>query len=329
MSFGGFHFGGDPSKLYIDEPTQGALAERPLIATLLANDEYMKTYHGYLEQVATEYLSGDYLRVETLRLFELISEYVRTDPTAFYTYDQFVKSISGTIVGGAMGDENQAEAKPQQQGANNVSDRVSERQGFRMGGAQGFGMNVPGILEFAAEMSESIQKQLSGGLPSTNNGNGMGGNMGMRDRMPNPGGGQRPDQQRDVNFERPDLGGGGRQPGGMLPEGLDRAAMDAFRQEIVQTGGLTDELREKARELGIPDNMIAMLAGGPDGRMPGGMRAERGLGGMRPNNPNGRDAQQNQPIDKTTLTILLVSGVAITAGIIMVSFFKRRRYEKA
>ena len=296
MSFGGFSFGGDASNVYIDEPTQGALADRPLIAKLFENEEYLQTYHGYLEQVATKYLSGGYLEAETARLFELISDYVRTDPTAFYTYKQFEQSISGTITGDAMGDENQAEAAP-------------ERQGFQMGG---LGKNVPGVLELAATMSESIQKQLSGQLPSTNNGNGMGGG----DRSP---GQQRP----GGNAKRSAVEGGGRPPGGMMPPGdVDMEAMEALGQEIMQAGGVTDELREKAGELGIPDNMLEMMARDRDQKGPGGMPFAEGAGGDR---PMGMGAQQHSPTDKDTLIILLASGVVIAIGIILVLLFKRRR----
>lgn len=260
MSFGGFSFGGNASSVYIDEPTQGALAERPLIAKLLGNEEYLKTYHGYLEQIATQFLSGGYLEGETAKLFELISPYVRTDPTAFYTYEQFEQSISTTISGGAMGDENEVGAVSNQQRANNEPGR----QGFRMGGVQGFGGNVPGILELASAMSESIQKQLSGELPSTNDG--MGGGMSMGGgRMPNFAGGQPPDRD-----------GGMMMPGEMPPGGMRRE--------------------------------------NPGGNIP----FEMGL--MGPGQP--------QLIDKTAFTFLLASGVAIIVGIIIVLFFKRRRYVK-
>ncbi|MDO9534434.1 MAG: CotH kinase family protein [Bacillota bacterium] len=323
MSFGGFSFGGDATSVYIDEPTQGALAERPLIASLFANEEYLETYHGYLEEIATEFLSSSYLEDETARLFELISPYVRTDPTAFYTYEQFERSISGTIAGGAMGDENQAEVVPNIPEANNVSGN----QGFRMGGVQGFGGNVPGILELAAAMSELIQNQLSGELPSRNNGSGMGGMGGGGVR--NIDGGRIPPQQRPgENTERPAWDGGGRQPGGMvIPEGLDIAAMETLRQEILQAGGLNDELREKAGELGIPENIAEMMAGFPDG---GGMSRGIWPGGDPGGNPRfGMGTGQPQAIDKAALTLLLVSGAAIIAGIIMLFFFKRRKYIKA
>ncbi len=326
MSFGGFSFGGDAANMFIDEPTQGSLADRPLIDKLFENEDYLETYHGYLEQISMKYLSGGYLEAETARLFELISGYVRTDPTAFYTFEQFERSLSGTIAGGAMGDENQAEAAPDRQESNNGTGR----QGFQIGGVRGFGNNVPGILELAATMSESIQKQLSGELPSANDGSGsMGGIRMGGGRMPNADGGQPPEQQSpDGNAERPAFEGGGRQPGGMmLPEGLDMTAIQAFMQEVMQAGELTDELREKARELGIPDDMIEMMAGGGGGMMPGGMRPQEGAGGIR---PMGMDSRQNQPSDKASFAGLpVLSGVLISAGIIIAWFFKRRRYTKS
>lgn len=338
MSFGGFSFGNDASRVYIDEPTQGALTDRPLIAKLFENEEYLQIYHGYLEQVATRYLSGGYLEAETARLFGLVSEYVGTDPTAFYTYEQFVRSITGTITGGAMGDENQAAAVSPPREADNGSGR----QGFQMGGVRGFGGNVPGILELAAAMSESILKQLSGELPSTNNGNGMG--MG-RSGMPNFDGGQPREWRRaDENIERPAVDGGGRPPGGMMPPDgveagdrqpggvmppsgdIDVAAMEALVQEIMRAGGLTDELREKAGELGIPDNMLEMMARVRDQVVPGGMLPAEGADGNR---PMAIGIQRHPPTGKNTLIVLLVSGVVIAAGIILVLLFKRRRLTKA
>ncbi len=359
MSFGGFSFGGDAASIYIDEPTQGLLDARPLIAELLSNEEYLETYHGYLEEIAVKYLSGGYLEAETARCKTLISDYVKTDPTAFYTYEQFEKSISGTIEGGAMGEENQEENQEETadypQDANQDTNNDNEHQGYRMGGFRGFGGNVSGILELAEAMSASIQKQLSGELASTNDGNGMGGGMG-RGGERNLEGDRFPARQRpDGNGERPARDEGVRQPGGvaqpeetegafeppqgmMLPEGIDMAALEEFRQEVLAAGGLTDGLREKAVELGIPENMLEMQAAGALNGPAGG---EGGRGGMMPGNiPQGEEAggnhpmgmgmrsSQNHPIDKTSLTYFLVSGAVITAGIIMALFFKRRRYMK-
>lgn len=327
MSFGGFSFGGDTSGLYIDEPTQGALADRPLVARLLANEKHLQAYHGYLEQIATKYLSGGYLEVETDRLYELISEYVRTDPTAFFTYEQFEQGISGTDTGGAVEDSETVGVTAGRQEKEN-EDPV--RNGLPMNGAGSFGNNVPGILQLAAGVFDSIQKQLSGEIPSTNNGNGM--RLGRGAPMGEMSGNNAPEalgQRRPGgNVNQRDQEGGERQPGGPLPPGGgDMEALEALGLEIRQAGELTEELRKKAEELGIPNDMLEMMARSQDQMMFGGMRPPEGAGGNR---PMGTGGQQQSPIDKNALTrLLVVSGALITAGITIALLFKRRRYYRA
>jgi uncharacterized membrane protein len=73
-------------------------------------------------------------------------------------------------------------------------------------------------------------------------------------------------------------------------------------------------LRDKARELGIPENMIEMMTAGQ-----GGVRAE----GMRPgmagdNIAFGMNPMQFQP----NIYTLLVSGVVIISVIIMITFLR-------
>ena len=317
MSFGGFGSGGDTSRLYIDEPTQGALADRPLIARLLADEEYRQTYHGYLEQVVTRYLSGDYLEKETARLFELIGEYVRTDPTAFYTYEQFERGVFGAA--GRAEDESRADAAPGRQ------EQAAEPQGrgFPNAGGWNSGGNVPGILEFAATVSESIQKQLSGELLSTNNGDGMGTGKGMPGGMPGFGGADGA-RQFGGNAAPPEGQGMERRSGGMMmPQSVDMEAVESLRQEISRAGGLTDELRAKAVELDIPEQMLEMMARGRGRTEPGGVPPEEGNGGNRP----GGVRQPRQ--DTATLTgTLAPSGVVIMTGITVVLFFKRRKFKK-
>lgn len=299
MSFGGFSFGGDASSLYIDEPTQGAIADRPLIAKLLANDKYLQTYHDYLEQVATHYLSSGYLEAETERLYKLISEYVKTDPTAFFTYEQFEQGISGTDSGDAVEDQ---EAKGNE------------------GRARNLGHNVPGILKLAADVSESIQKQLDGEIPSTNNGNGMGMGKGMpMGSMPNNDAAEPPGQPRP-GYNLRGQENGARQPGRMppLPQSADMEAMEALGQEIRQAGELTDELRKKAEELGIPNDMLEMMARGQNQAMFDGMPPREGAGG---NHPMGEG--------KNAITMLVaVPGLFIMAGIAAALLFKRRGCNK-
>ncbi|MBY0013895.1 CotH kinase family protein, partial [Paenibacillus typhae] len=89
MAFGGL--GG--SDVLIDEPTQGALAERPLIAKLLANDEYKAKYHAIIRQMIDGYLQDDTFQARMDELDQMISSYVKADPSAFYTFEQYESGI--------------------------------------------------------------------------------------------------------------------------------------------------------------------------------------------------------------------------------------------
>jgi len=89
MAFGGF--GG--SGILIDEPTQGALAERPLIAKLLEVDEYKERYHTILKQMLDGYMQQDAFNTRVAQLKELISKDVKQDPRPFYSYEEYEQSI--------------------------------------------------------------------------------------------------------------------------------------------------------------------------------------------------------------------------------------------
>lgn len=89
MAFGGL--GG--SSILIDEPTQGALAERPLIAKLLAIDEYKERYHAILSEMLEGYMQQETFNERVAQLQDLISEHVKQDPRPFYSYEEYEQSI--------------------------------------------------------------------------------------------------------------------------------------------------------------------------------------------------------------------------------------------
>ncbi|WP_409344559.1 CotH kinase family protein [Paenibacillus sp. MBLB4367] len=89
MAFGGF--GG--SQIYIDEPTQGAVTERPLIAKLLAVDKYKEKYHDIIRSALQGYLAPDAFTARAQEIADMISASVKQDPRPFYTYDQFRSGI--------------------------------------------------------------------------------------------------------------------------------------------------------------------------------------------------------------------------------------------
>ncbi|MEK4064364.1 MULTISPECIES: CotH kinase family protein [Paenibacillus] len=90
MAFGGM--GG--SDVLIDEPTQGALAERPLVAKLLANEDYKTKYHEMIREMLDGYLQNDTFKARIQKLDTMISSYVKADPSAFYTFEQYESGIT-------------------------------------------------------------------------------------------------------------------------------------------------------------------------------------------------------------------------------------------
>ncbi|MBQ4832063.1 CotH kinase family protein [Pseudoalteromonas sp. MMG010] len=102
-SFGTFSMGcsnnSDIRELYIDEPTSGALDERPLIASALANQDNLTSYHEYLTTLIEGSLSSEQFSERVNELKALISEHVANDPSAFYSYSQFEQNLTSTVSG--------------------------------------------------------------------------------------------------------------------------------------------------------------------------------------------------------------------------------------
>ncbi len=78
----------------IDTPVSGVeMSERPLISKLLENEEYLAKYHSYLEQLADDYFSDGKFSAKLDKINDVIGNYVKTAPTAFYSYDEYLKAV--------------------------------------------------------------------------------------------------------------------------------------------------------------------------------------------------------------------------------------------
>ncbi len=89
--------------LYIDEPTAGAVYERPLISQLLASSVYRETYHDYLQDLIDGPLHPDVISIAIQEIKELIQEHVANDATAFYSYAQFEASLGTATINDILG----------------------------------------------------------------------------------------------------------------------------------------------------------------------------------------------------------------------------------
>ena len=96
----------------INDPIDDSWQSTSFFDVLLENEEYNARYHEYLQMLVDYVENGRYEEL-TSRLHEQIDDLVKTDPTAFYTYDEYTaatemldkvidlraKSIKGQIDG--------------------------------------------------------------------------------------------------------------------------------------------------------------------------------------------------------------------------------------
>ena len=68
--------------LYIDEPTNAALADKPLITNAFANHTNLTTYHNYLWQLINGPLANNTFSADVKRIANLIRQHVQNDPAA-------------------------------------------------------------------------------------------------------------------------------------------------------------------------------------------------------------------------------------------------------
>ncbi len=94
LAFGGFQ-GHNASMVInrgIDDVVSGNLEERPMVAKLLAVEEYKEQYYAYLEELISGYFESGHFEEVMENLDYLIDSYVKEDPTAFYTYEEYMNA---------------------------------------------------------------------------------------------------------------------------------------------------------------------------------------------------------------------------------------------
>lgn len=317
LAFAGFQSGTASSAVNfpIDTPVSGIeLSERPMVAKLLEVPEYKKKYHQYLKQIADDYVKNGTFETTVDKLDQLIAQYVQKDASAFFTYDQYTAA-------------------------------------------------VPALKEFAQLRAESIEGQLDGTIPSTTDGqtsakeklvDASGLNLTDMGSQGGPGFGGAKGQQDNTQRSGNDTGNkdnqqngaaGGNGPGGDMFQNMpDRDTMMKAMQILQSANGgeLTDDQLNQLKDLGLTDDQIETLKnmgnqfGGTGMRQGGGFgndQAANGNGMQPPDGMNfGAPGAQGAGAGTTsgninTLTIV-VSIILLSAGLLFVIRFKRRRYSE-
>ena len=102
LSFAGFQAGSSSNAINfpIDSPVSGSLEGSPLIAKLLEIDEYKELYHQYLNDIVENFINNGTYETLIAKTDSLISDYVKNDATAFYTFDQYEEAVSNLLTFG-------------------------------------------------------------------------------------------------------------------------------------------------------------------------------------------------------------------------------------
>ncbi len=183
----------------------GGSGEKPLVTTLLENEEYLARYEVYLQEIAELYFTEEYMTVLIQQIHDLIAPYVEQDATAFYTYEEFEQASSTdpadaySLVYYAV---NMAESILNQLNGGEPTFNSSSLKGGGMGGGMGGGPSLGQPSEVSAEQPEEpgVQSdqsagerespdQMQGGMPAfaeqggRGDGGFPGGPMGMGERQ--------------------------------------------------------------------------------------------------------------------------------------------------
>lgn len=132
----------------IDSPVSGGdISDRPMIAWIFENEEYTNLYHKYFTQFISEFFDSG--KVENIidDTIEIISPYVKKDPTKFCDYDSFVlgastlkkfcmlraESVSGQLCGTISSSDSQNSLSSVDASGINISDMGTMSMGGRGG----------------------------------------------------------------------------------------------------------------------------------------------------------------------------------------------------
>ncbi len=292
------------SSLLIDEPTQGAVAERPLVAKLLTVDEYKELYHSILQKAVDGYLANDTFTARVNEVYAMISPYVKADPRPFYTYEESEEAVPKLISTNAS----QVENITQQLDGTIPSAGDGSGSGGGMGGRGGGDRPAFGAAGPQTDDAQGGQTQSDAGVsnaapPAGDNAPGA-----VNGQAQQPSGAA---QQSPAGEGAGEAG----QPGGTPPNqngGMPQMPPDGMDGQMPPTP---------------PDGLDGQFPGGDfgggfSGGQMGGEGRPDGFGGFGDFNPG--DARQTRSNPNEALTVG-ISLVVLLLACVFVIFFRRRR----
>ncbi len=169
LALGGMGSSNDATNV-VNDAIDNAFSGTNFFDTLMENETYHSQYYAYLQQLVSEYVDGGGFDAFYERVRSQIDELVETDPTAFYSYDEYLTAADTLYqVVKLRGESIQGQLDgtiPSTESAQRSSDALVDASALDLGvmgsmnaggGGGGFGFNVPTTSETTSDTPDAAQ----------------------------------------------------------------------------------------------------------------------------------------------------------------------------
>lgn len=252
LALGGMGGSSDATSV-VNDAIDNAFSGTNFFDTLMEDETYHSQYYTYLQQLVSEYIDGGGFDAFYERVRSQIDELVKTDPTAFYSYDEYLtaadtlyqvvklrgQSIQGQLDGSIPSTEEAQRSSDALVDASTLDISVMGSMNTG-GGGGGFGFHAPTTSENTSDTPDTAQDtsetQTAPDVSAESE------NTPSSDFDPSQFGGEMPDgfDPSQFNGEMPD-GFDASQFGGEPPSGFDPSQFSGGGQDASDNTRQTDE----------------------------------------------------------------------------------------
>lgn len=169
LALGGMGGSSDATSV-VNDAIDNAFSGTNFFDTLMEDETYHSQYYAYLQQLVSEYIDGGGFDAFYERVRSQIDELVETDPTAFYSYDEYLtavdtlyqvvklrgQSIQGQLDGTIPSIEAEQRSSDALVDASTLDISVMGSMNIG-GGGGGFGFNAPTASENTSDTPDAAQ----------------------------------------------------------------------------------------------------------------------------------------------------------------------------
>ena len=300
LSFAGFQAGSASNAINfpIDSPVSDSLEDNPLIANLVEVDEYKELYHQYLNDIVENFINNGTYETLIAKTDSLISDYVKNDATAFYTFDEYEDAVSNLLT---FGYDRATSIAAQLDGTqpSTSTGTIETTVNLTAMGQQGGGNDKGG-------MNNMVNKP-DNNTTTTDNSNST-----NTDSFTAPSNNTSENASAPMNNSPGNIGGNS--------SNLDPTVMMQAMQIIQSSedGTITDSIKDELLNLGLTEDDITQLSSMELPNQDSNMQDFKNNNlAMGPNNTSSSN---------TSLIITLSSIALLIIAILVVSLFKKRKY---